>query len=176
MPMTQEGVRPDGMRVRFEGGDPLQRRLRARVERYLRMTGRSERDCTSMYVKTFVIFGWAIASYVALVFFSTAWWQAVPLASGVHLKSSVNVAGENVLLVTSDFADHALFERYDRIVVDEAERYAANLLLVGETLIVPAGFPGTRRKLGALGTDIIELDMSEMEKMDGGLTCLSLRF
>lgn len=88
MPMTQEGVRPDGMRVRFDGGDPLQRRLRDRVERYLRMTGRSERDCTSMYVKTFVILGWAIASYVALVFFSTAWWQAVPLAISMGLATA----------------------------------------------------------------------------------------
>ena len=49
-------------------------------------------------------------------------------------------------------------------------------LLVNGHLIMPSGFPDTRNKLQALGKPIIELDTSEFRKMDGGLTCLSLRF
>jgi len=74
--------------VRFNVTDPFQRTLRKRVERYLRMTGRSERDCASMYTKTAVVFAWTAASYVLLVFFATAWWQAIPLALSLGLATA----------------------------------------------------------------------------------------
>jgi dimethylargininase len=60
--------------------------------------------------------------------------------------------------------------------VDNTEEYSANTLLVNDYLITPAGFPGTSKKLKALGMHLIELDTSEVRKMDGALTCLSLRF
>ena len=100
----------------------------------------------------------------------------IRVAAGLHLKSSLNHVGGDVLLVTPDFADRPELDGYRRIVIDEGEEYAANTLLVNDTLIVPAGFPSTRRKLETLGMPILELDMSEAQKMDGGLTCLSLRF
>jgi len=77
-----------GGRIRFPVKDPLQRKLRDRVQRYLRMSGRRERDCASMYVKTAVILTWAAASYVLLVFFCTAWWQAIPLAISIGLATA----------------------------------------------------------------------------------------
>ncbi|MBX3016195.1 MAG: hypothetical protein KF832_32035, partial [Caldilineaceae bacterium] len=52
----------------------------------------------------------------------------------------------------------------------------ANTLLMNDQLLIPAGFPKTKRQLAILGLPMIELDTSEMRKMDGGLTCLSLRF
>jgi dimethylargininase len=65
---------------------------------------------------------------------------------------------------------------YDLIVTEDAEAYAANTLLVNDHLLMPAGFPNIRRRLEPLGFKIIELEVSEVRKMDGGLTCMSLRF
>ncbi|MFQ5420325.1 MAG: dimethylarginine dimethylaminohydrolase family protein, partial [Anaerolineae bacterium] len=101
---------------------------------------------------------------------------AVPLAAGLHLKSSVNALGQNTLLLTPSFAEMAVWDKYDLIVVDEAEAYAANTLWVNGRLLTPAGFPQTKAKLLAAGFDVMELDVSEAQKMDGGLSCMSLRF
>ena len=62
------------------------------------------------------------------------------------------------------------------IILDRDELYAANTLLVNNCLLMPKGFPKTRRRLERLGLRVIELDISEARKMDGGLTCMSLRF
>ena len=101
---------------------------------------------------------------------------AVPLAAGLHLKSSVNYLGRNTLLLTQSFAEMGVFSRYDQIVVDDDEAYAANTLWVNGRLLTPAGFPKTKAKLLAAGFDLIEIDVSEARKMDGGLSCMSLRF
>jgi dimethylargininase len=103
-------------------------------------------------------------------------WTTVPVAAGLHFKSSVNAVGEKTLLTTSDFAEHPALAGYRRIVISADEAYAANTLLINGQLLMPAGFPDTRKKLQALGMPIMELDTSEFRKMDGGLTCLSLRF
>jgi len=100
----------------------------------------------------------------------------ITVEAGLHLKSSVNYLGKDTLLVTQDFAKLDLFKPFDRIVVDSSEEYAANTLWINDTLITPKGFPNTKRKLEDLGLPIIDLDISEARKMDGGLTCMSLRF
>ena len=100
----------------------------------------------------------------------------IPVSAGLHFKSSVNYVGKNTLIITRDFAEHRALEPYDRIVLDQEESYAANTLWVNDHLLVPDGFPKTRAKLETLDMPIIELDVSEMQKMDGGLTCLSIRF
>jgi dimethylargininase len=102
-------------------------------------------------------------------------WTAVPLSAGLHLKSSINEVGD-ALLVTPDFADRVELADFPKIVVPRGEEYAANTLRIGDHLLMPAGYPGTRRELERLGMGITELDLSEMRKMDGGLTCLSLRW
>ena len=84
----QVGPLPAGVRVRFSSTDSFQRKLRARVDRYLRTAGLRERDCTAMYVKTAMVLGWAVGSYVLLVFFSSAWWQALPLAISIGLATA----------------------------------------------------------------------------------------
>ncbi len=103
-------------------------------------------------------------------------WQAVPVAAGLHLKSSVTYVGQNTLLITPTFADRPEFARYARLVVPAEEEYAANTLLVNEHLITPAGFPRTRGLLETLGYPVIEQAVSEPRKMDGGLSCMTLRF
>ncbi len=99
----------------------------------------------------------------------------INVAAGLHLKSSLNFVGENTMLVTADFAGHPSITDFKQIVCPEGEEYAANTLLVNGTLIMPAGYPRTRALLESLGLPIVELDTSEYRKMDGGLTCLSLR-
>jgi len=103
-------------------------------------------------------------------------WTGIPVEAGLHLKSSVSYVGKNTLLMAEDLADLDEFQGYDKIVLDATEEYAGNILLVNDCLIMPKGFGGTRKKLEALNLEVIELDMSEARKMDGGLTCMSLRF
>ncbi|SKA81189.1 dimethylarginine dimethylaminohydrolase family protein [Desulfobaculum bizertense] len=103
-------------------------------------------------------------------------WTAVPVPEGLHFKCSVNWVGGKTLLVTEDFAQCPELEGYELLIVDKAEDYASNVLLINDTFIMPAGFPKTRALLETLGKDIVELNMSETRKMDGALTCLSLRF
>lgn len=103
-------------------------------------------------------------------------WTTIAVGTGLHLKSSINYVGQNTLLVTPEFSAKEQLEGYDQIVLDNAEAYAANTLLVNEHLLIPAGYPAARRRLETLGLNIIELEVSEVRKMDGGLTCMSLRF
>ncbi|MHC4943012.1 MAG: dimethylarginine dimethylaminohydrolase family protein [Planctomycetota bacterium] len=103
-------------------------------------------------------------------------WTTVPVGEGLHLKSGVNWVGENSLLVTGTFKDRQVFHEFDKIVVEVGEDYAANTLWINDSLLMAAGYPKTREKLEALGSKIIELDVSEAQKMDGGLTCMSIRF
>jgi dimethylargininase len=103
-------------------------------------------------------------------------WAAVHVESGLHLKSSVNCVGKNCLLITENFVHQDEFSGYDRIVLKPAEAYAGNILRVNNCLILPGGFPDTRKKLEAIGCDMVALDVSEVRKMDGGVTCLSIRF
>jgi len=102
--------------------------------------------------------------------------STIEVEEGLHLKSDVNYIGKNTLLVTEKYCNHAVFENYEKICVDENEAYAANSLLINEKLIIPKEFPQTKQKLLQADFDLIEIDMSESQKMDGGLTCLSLRF
>ncbi len=103
-------------------------------------------------------------------------WTPVTLTGGLHLKSDVNYIGKNTLLLSTAMTGLDVFSQYEQIVVDDEERHAANTLLVNGRLLTPRGFPRTKAKLLEKGFDIIELDTSEVRKMDGGLSCMSLRF
>jgi dimethylargininase len=103
-------------------------------------------------------------------------WTPVAVGAGLHFKSGVTYVGGNTLLVTTDFAHSEQLKGYDQIVTESIEDYAANTLLVNEHLLMPAGFPRTRKQLESLGFKIIELETSEVRKMDGALTCMSIRF
>jgi dimethylargininase len=100
----------------------------------------------------------------------------VPVAAGLHFKSSVNTLGGGRILVTEGFADRPELARWERIRVPAGEEYASNTLWVNGTLVTPSGYPRTLARLFALGLPVVELDTSEARKMDGGLTCMSLRF
>lgn len=101
--------------------------------------------------------------------------RTVPVAAGLHLKSSVSWLGGDTLLVSERFADRPELRGFHTLVVVAADEPACNTLLVNGTLLTPVGFPRVRHQLGRTGSPVVELDVSEVRKMDGGLTCMSLR-
>jgi len=103
-------------------------------------------------------------------------WKVVPVAAGLHFKSSVNLVDRKTLLVTEAFSGRGELAGFEQLTPPPGEDYAANTLLINGRLIMPAGYPKTHRMLEILDLPITELDTSEFRKMDGGLTCLSLRY
>jgi dimethylargininase len=99
----------------------------------------------------------------------------IPVTHTLHLKSDLNAVSGETVLVTSALAEHEALAGYEKIVVKPDEAYAANVVRVNDRLLMPGGFPRLREQLGTRVADVVELDMSESRKMDGGLTCLSLR-
>jgi dimethylargininase len=100
----------------------------------------------------------------------------VYLKKMLHLKSGVSYLDNNNMLVCGEFIENKLFKGYNRIEVDEEESYAANSLWINGKVLVPQGFPRTKYKIEKAGYETIVLDVSEFRKIDGGLSCLSLRF
>ena len=100
----------------------------------------------------------------------------VPLEKILHLKSGVSYLEKNNLLVSGEFIMNKEFARFNRIEIDEEESYAANSLWINGRVLVPAGFPKARKKIEDQGYETIILNVSEFQKIDGGLSCLSLRF
>jgi dimethylargininase len=94
----------------------------------------------------------------------------------LHLKSGIAYLGDNRLVLIDALADHSAFSDYEVVRIAPEENYAANCLRINATVILPAGYPQFEATVHALDYSAIVLDMSEFQKMDGGLSCLSLRF
>lgn len=94
----------------------------------------------------------------------------------LHLKSGIAYLGDNRLVTIDSLANLDAFREYDLIRVGADEEYAANCVRVNNRVLVARGYPGFEGRLRDLGYETIALDMSEFQKMDGGLSCLSLRF
>lgn len=103
-------------------------------------------------------------------------WSTLPVLEALHLKTGINYIGRNTLLMFKVYFERPDFGKYHKILVEPGEAPAANTLLINDTLLTPKGFPETADKLKCLGMPVIEMDISEVMKMDGGLSCLSLRF
>ena len=93
----------------------------------------------------------------------------------LHLKSGLCWLGDGRLAVVDELAGHPALAGFERVRVEPAEAYAANCVRVNDRVLIAAGFPRFRAALDALGYAIEALEMSEYRKMDGGLSCLSLR-
>lgn len=100
----------------------------------------------------------------------------VTLSGLLHLKSGTSYLENNVILVTEKLACIKEFESFRKIVIPDSELYAANSLWLNDTVLVPDGFPETKRLIEEAGYETIVTDVSEFRKLDGGLSCLSLRF
>ena len=98
------------------------------------------------------------------------------LGNILHLKSGMAYIGQNRLVLIEALRNLEEFSSYEQIHVDSVEDYAANCVFINSRMLVAAGFPGLKRQLEDLNYQTIALEMSEFQKMDGGLSCLSLRF
>ncbi|EGB15972.1 Dimethylargininase [Pseudodesulfovibrio mercurii] len=94
----------------------------------------------------------------------------------LHFKTDVNFIGNDTILVSPCCDSLPELARFRHVVVEDDEAYARNCLYINGTVIVPAGFPKTLAKVQATGVKTVVIDVSEFRKLDGGLTCLSLRF
>ena len=94
----------------------------------------------------------------------------------LHLKSGLASLGDNRLVVIDALADHNEFHNHELVRVNASEQYAANCVRVNDYILVAAGYPKLERDLQNLGYKTLSVEMTEFQKMDGGLSCLSLRF
>jgi len=102
--------------------------------------------------------------------------RPVPVRGCLHLKSAVTMVGPGLLLMNRRWVDAAEFTGFQVIDVDEGEPFGANLLPVGGGLIYPVSFPRTCEKLEARGLTVHAVDVSELQKAEGAVTCCSLIF
>jgi len=98
----------------------------------------------------------------------------------LHLKSGITYLGDGAddkrMVVIDALAGEPALQRFDLVRVASSEDYAANCIRVNRHVLMASGFPILEAALRQLGYAVITLDMSEYQKMDGGLSCLSLRF
>ena len=102
--------------------------------------------------------------------------SVVTLNEVLHLKTGLSYLEDNNLLVAGEFINKDDFKDFNKVIISEDEAYSANCIWVNGKVLVPAGYPTTEAAVRKLGYDVIVVDTSEFCKIDGGLSCLSLRF
>jgi len=102
--------------------------------------------------------------------------STVDLNDVFHLKTGLSYLENNILVVCGEFKNDPVFSSYEHIEIPDKESYAANCIWVNDFVIVPLGYPLSKDKISNLGYKVIEVDVSEFKKLDGGLSCLSLRY
>ncbi len=100
----------------------------------------------------------------------------VAMGNILHLKTGLSYLENNSLIIASGFNQDAQFKSFDQIAIPDDESYAANAIWVNGKVIVASGFPKSQAAIEQAGHETIALNMSEFQKLDGGLSCLSLRF
>lgn len=94
----------------------------------------------------------------------------------LHLKTGVAYLGRNNLVVTGEFGEKRIFRSFNLLKIPEQEKYAANCILINGKVLLAKGFSKSKELIESAGYQTIELEVSEFRKLDGGLSCLSLRF
>jgi dimethylargininase len=102
--------------------------------------------------------------------------RAVPFKGCLHLKSAATVVAPDTVLLNPSWVAAAFFGRVALVEVDEAEPFAGNVLRLAGTVVMAAGAPRTRARLEARGVSVVEVDLSELAKAEGAVTCCSLVF
>jgi dimethylargininase len=140
----------------LEGGDIL----RMENHYYIGLSGRTNREGADQLSAILSKYGFTSSE--------------ITVEAGLHLKSDIAYLGKGNFISTPVFSK--MIYPANTVILDQDESYSANCLPVNDFLLVPKGFPKSKTKIADLGYNIIELEMSEFRKMDGGLTCLSLLF
>jgi len=102
--------------------------------------------------------------------------HAVEMRGCLHLKSACCSLGGGLLLANREWVDTAPFAGLRIVDVAPGEPAAADVLAIGDTLLIPAAFPATAERLAGLGRPVIPLDVSELMKAEAGVTCMSVVF
>jgi dimethylargininase len=102
--------------------------------------------------------------------------RGVEVRRCLHLKSAVTQISDGLLLINPAFIDAEAFNGYEWIEVDESEPYAANALRIKDAIIYPANYPRTLTRLETRRLAIQVVDVSELIKAEGAVTCCSLVF
>jgi len=102
--------------------------------------------------------------------------SVVEMTEVLHLKTGLGYLENNNLLACGEFLVKNEFKQFNRLAVDADESYAANSVWINDTVLVPYGFPKTKSLIESVGYTVLDVDVSEFQKLDGGLSCLSLRF
>ncbi len=98
----------------------------------------------------------------------------LPLHDCLHLKSAVTRVDDKTLLINKNWVDTSYFEDFGLIEIDPSEPFAANCLPIGDGIIFPTAFPRTRVQLEERGYQVLAVDVSELAKAEGAVTCCSL--
>lgn len=102
--------------------------------------------------------------------------STVKLEKVLHLKTGLAYLENNNLVACGEFLSNPEFKKFNIIEIPEKESYAANCVWINDNVLVPEGYPVAKSKITAAGYNVIEVDVSEFRKLDGGLSCLSLKF
>lgn len=102
--------------------------------------------------------------------------KPVAVSGCLHLKSAVTRVSRDALLINRRLTGDELFGGMDLIDVDPAEPKGANALLVGNVVLYPAAYPLTRARLEDRGIPVWTVDLSELAKAEGAVTCCSIVF
>ena len=94
----------------------------------------------------------------------------------LHFKTDCSLLAADTVLSTTRLSASGCFKGYRVIDVAEGEEAAANTIRFNDLVLMPAGFPRTRDAIVAAGLAVREIGNSECAKLDGGMSCLSLRF
>lgn len=140
----------------LDGGDVL------RVDRtlYVGQSSRSNRSAVEQLHALVSRFGYRV--------------EAVPVRGCLHLKSAVTQVTPEALLINSQYVDRHYFAGLDTVDVDAAEPLGANALLIGQAVIYPESNSRTAERLRRHGVQLVTVDVSELEKAEGAVSCCSL--
>ena len=141
---------------RLDGGDVL--RLGWRV--FVGMTGRTSREGIEQLGALLAPHGYAV--------------EGVPVTGCLHLKSAVTQVASDTVLVNPAWVDPGAFSGLARMEIDPGEPFAANALMVGGAVVYPEAFPATAARLDRAGLRVVPVDVSELAKAEGAVTCCSL--
>ncbi|QNP40596.1 dimethylarginine dimethylaminohydrolase family protein [Lysobacter solisilvae (ex Woo and Kim 2020)] len=142
----------------LDGGDVL------RVGRtlFVGQSGRSNAEGVAQLQDAIAEFGYRV--------------QPVPIRGCLHLKSAVTAPRDDTLLIQPRWVDAASFPGFAIIEVDPGEEHAANVLRLGEVVVMPVCFPRTAQRLRDAGIEVVAVDVSELQKAEGATTCCSIVF
>ncbi|MDG1707297.1 MAG: arginine deiminase family protein [Emcibacteraceae bacterium] len=102
--------------------------------------------------------------------------SVVTMSEVLHLKTGLGYLEDNNLVACGEFLTKQEFQKYNIMEIDQADSYSANSVWINGTVLVPKGFASTSELIEKAGYKVREVDVSEYQKLDGGLSCLSLRF